>query len=1063
MKWRWLISATLICFWSAFCESAFTQSWTFSHIGLESGLSQSSILSMEQDALGFWWLGTQDGLNRFDGYTVQTYKNQPFDQQSLAVNRIEALMSEENGYLWVGTYGGGLHVFDPVNQIFRRLNSGKSMKGSLSDDHIADLLTDQNGYIWAATRNGINRLSVSGGDAFRGEITVQQFLTSENRENSYPDKAIACLFESGDGTLWAGGIDKLFKLEMIGGDDFNISVLNLPPASIPEVDKMTWRMITDIQSDKDGKIWLGTNMGLYSLENVNSEQILLENYLPKHTRISDIVLDEDGNLLIATEGQGMYYRTCDSRTRRYSEFFRQVKASQSGKGLTSNYLAMIAEDRINKGSYWIGTAVNGVDIIQPNLRKFRTNSLTDLNEAYHPGTFIGGVFKDRNENVWMALESGMLFYHHTGNNYQYLWPENTVKSGLGHPKVYSFAESKDGSVWVGTRRGIAKSLATTGGKLKFRNFTVPDSCPEMAVYSIRKEKDGKFLIGSAGGVNIFDPENPGFQACNKCLDTLSAKQGYYLVTAVHRDRKNRLWVGSTRGLVMLPDWDGTYEGLNISKLIRFEYQPSDTTSIPTSYINSIAEDHQGHIWLGSSNGLIRIREKEDKFQFKVISEKDGLANEMVYAVLFDENTESLWMSTNRGISRYRICTGKLDNYGPQDGLQGYEFNQGAYCQAEDGEIFMGGLNGYSRFFPAEIAINPNPPLIWISSIQTPTGKQKELTYKRNKSIELDYQHNSFTLHFIGLGMHGSTSKQYAYRLVSGRELPNTRWINLGTQHQVSLSKLSPGRYTFEVKGANRDGVWSETGDTLAIYIRPPFWQTRAFYFLLLVSLGMLLWGLHAYRVQIKVRRIRDLERVRKNAAADFHDELGHKLTIISLFGEILKKQLDGSSKKVEPHVNKIISTANSLYYAMKDLLWVLDPDKDTIIDLVILLKDFGDELFDKTGIAFRTEGLPGEMAGHKLTMDQKRHIMLIFKEVMNNSLKHAAPSNVVLSANLKQNRLEIELEDDGKGFDLKEAGGGHGLTNVHDRAKSINASLIIESDSSGTCVQLDCPLVSVAS
>ena len=1016
---------------------------------------------MEQDPLGFWWLGTQDGLNRYDGDEVRTYKNQPFDHQSLAMNRVDALLAEESGYLWVGTYGGGLHVFDPVNQIFRRLIGDKQIEGSLTDNHINDLLADQHGNIWVATSNGLNRLTVFGDNPFKDDIHIQQLLTNQKKENDYPQQVIISLFESKDGTIWAGGVDQLYRLEHTGEEMYVISVLKLP--AIGKLDKkMPWRLITAIQADKDGKIWLGTSQGLYSLE-AHADSIRSEAYLPNTVRIMDIILDTGGNLLIATEGDGMYYRTCDSRTSRYAEFFRQVKSNPKKEGLTSNFLSGIAEDKVNKGSYWLGTSFNGIDIIQPNLRKFRTNALDNLSIKNPPEPFIGSLLKDKQENVWVATESGLLFYQKRTNRYQYVRPGEAIDAGLGHPKVFDFAESEDGSIWVGTRRGIARTQIGAGGSLTFQNYLLPDSCPEMTVYSIYKGKDGKFLIGSNRGVNVFDPQNPGFGGCHKCVDTLAARQGHYLVTAIHHDQKNRLWIGSTRGLVMIPDWDGTYEGLDISSVKRFEYEPSDTHSIPTSYINSIAEDKAGRIWLGSSNGLIGVSEKEGAFSYEIISEKDGLANEMVYAVLFDDITESLWMSSNRGISRYRLTSGKLDNYGPQDGLQGYEFNQGAYFQAEDGEIFMGGLNGFTRFYPTEIAINPHPPLIWISSVQTPSGKQKELTYKRNKSIELDYQQNSFTLHFIGLGMHGSTDKQYAYRLMSSRESADTDWIYLGTQHQVSLSKISPGRYIFQVKGANRDGVWSEVGDEMEIYIRPPFWQTRSFYFMLLVILGMLLWVLHAYRVQVKMRRMRELERVRKNAAADFHDELGHKLTIISLFGEILKKQLNGSSEQVKPHVNKIISTANSLYYAMKDLLWVLDPEKDTIIDLFILLKDFGDELFDKTGIAFRTEGMLGEMANRKLSMDQKRHIMLIFKEVMNNALKHAGANNIVLSANFQQNKLQIMLEDDGNGFDLKEAGGGHGLSNVHERAKNINAELMIDSNEYGTRVRLDCALVPVAS
>ena len=290
------------------------------------------------------------------------------------------------------------------------------------------------------------------------------------------------------------------------------------------------------------------------------------------------------------------------------------------------------------------------------------------------------------------------------------------------------------------------------------------------------------------------------------------------------------------------------------------------------------------------NGVIRVSPDGEGWKFDSFTEKDGLANNVVYAVMADSITRTLWLSTNNGISRFDLESEEFDNYDLRDGLQGNEFNQGAFSKTRNGQFIFGGIGGYTRFFPSKIQQDPYPPRVFLTRFSGGDGTPRDFMQTDLPAISLDYTENTFALEFTGINYTDPKRNTYEYRLTSPDQTESEKWIKVGTSRQVNMTNLPPGEYLFEVRAFNGDGITSGETAKLEIIIRPPFWRT--YWFILLVISGILglLWLFHWSRVQVKVRRVIELERVRKNTAADFHDELGHKLTIISLFGEIVKKQ-----------------------------------------------------------------------------------------------------------------------------------------------------------------------------
>jgi signal transduction histidine kinase len=282
------------------------------------------------------------------------------------------------------------------------------------------------------------------------------------------------------------------------------------------------------------------------------------------------------------------------------------------------------------------------------------------------------------------------------------------------------------------------------------------------------------------------------------------------------------------------------------------------------------------------------------------------------------------------------------------------------------------------------------------------------------------------------------------------------WIYCGTRRYASYTNLDPGKYVFRVKGSNNDGVWNETGVAVTVVIHPPFWQTWWFSVL---AIGCLFVGAafsHQYRVRYKIKRLLEIERVRalenervrQQVADDFHDELGQKLTNMTLFAEILKRNLNGISPESANYLDKIRETSKNLSVGVRNFIWALDPEQDSLYDLAIYLKDSGDEIFDKTGVDFRVSGISPELEHVKLPMNWRRHLTLIFKEGMNNVLKHAACKNVTLEMMMKYDHLVISLADDGKGFNGKGDYGtngesGRGLSSMANRATKLQGELIV--------------------
>ncbi|MEZ4904119.1 MAG: triple tyrosine motif-containing protein [Spirosomataceae bacterium] len=363
-------------------------------------------------------------------------------------------------------------------------------------------------------------------------------------------------------------------------------------------------------------------------------------------------------------------------------------------------------------------------------------------------------------------------------------------------------------------------------------------------------------------------------------------------------------------------------------------------------------------------------------------------------------------------------------------------------------LFLGGNSMLLSLYPNQLATNLHLPKIALTSFKKFEKSVLDIDslLAKNQPIELDYNQNFFSFEWAALDYTNPSHNQFAYRL----EGFDKNWIYIGTRRFIDFTNLNPGRYTLWIKAANNEGLWNEKGIfRLSLIIHPPFWQTWWFYVLLALIIMTLTKLLYDYRVRhlLAVERatLEENERVRKLAAQDLHDEFGNTLTRISLLTELIRNRMNGqATTETGELLTKISDNANRMYQGTKDFIWAINPEHDRLYEIAVRLKDFGDDIFDKTGTKFSVEGLTEQLRAVTLLTGQSRHLVLLFKEAMSNTLKHAQATESKLSFGLEGYDLCIRWQDNGKGFNPHQNKQGNGLANIQTRAEKIGGDIFFQ-------------------
>ncbi|MGE5375699.1 MAG: two-component regulator propeller domain-containing protein [Bacteroidota bacterium] len=802
----------------------------FDRISIEQGLSQSSVHVAFQDSRGFMWFGTQDGLNRYDGYTFRTFKPDPDVSTSLSDRWITSIVEDKDGYLWVATGQGGLNRYDPHTEEFKRYTHDPRNPQSLSDNHVNILYLDRDGKLWVGTQNGLDMLDPST-DVFT------HYVYAPTQQEGITGKTITAILQDSRGRLWigtrAGGLNRFDPQS----NKFT------PYQSSPEAQNtISNDSVTALAEGRNNTIWVGTQNGLnrFEPETGNFERFFHSNR--KEQTISDnmitaLRMDSTGNLWVGTVS-GL-----DRLNGGGTSFTHYRNDPTFIKSLSADHILSIFEDR--GGVLWFGTqggGVNKYDRMRDDFAYYRhdPNNVNSLSS-----NFISSILVDSEGYVWVGTFSGGLNrLTRSTNQVIHFRHSDNIPNSIASDEILSLAEDQDGILWVGTGNGLDRFDRTTLAIKHFqRKAEDSSSLSANRVYKVYVDSKNNIWAGTAAGLDRLDRVTNTFVHYSFEVENPNSISGTY-VNSILEDRQGQFWIGTyDSGLNRFDPKTGIFT--------RYRHDPLEKTSISNDSIQSIYEDTKGRIWIGTFGGGLNLyHPNTDSFSYYL--EKDGLANGVVYGILEDPRG-NLWMSTNFGISRFNPATETFRNFDEGDGLQSNEFNSSAFDRGKDGELYFGGIDGLTVFQPVYISDNPYVPQVTLTSLT-----QDDRPIVINTSVEtvdgftLRWPQNSFEFEFAALSYNQSNKNQYAYKL----EGFDPNWHLIGTKRNGRYTNLPGGEYTLLLKSTNNDGVWSQSTKQIKVQVIPPIWQTTVFK----VLVGVLVLGLVIVGIRLRTRRIQDRNR-----------------------------------------------------------------------------------------------------------------------------------------------------------------------------------------------------------
>lgn len=814
----------------------------FDHITIEQGLSQSSVTAIFQDSRGFMWFGTQDGLNRYDGYTFKTFKPDPDITNSLSDRWITSILEDEEGYLWIGTRAGGLNRYDPNTEQFTRYMHEESHQQSLSDNHVNVLYMDRSNRLWIGTTNGLDVMD-------RASNSFTHYVYNPSIQEGITGKNITAIYQDSRGRLWvgtsAGGLNRFNPQD----NTFSSYQYN---ASNKNTISNDW--VTSIAEGRNSSLWIGTRDGLNKFQpDAGRFTRYLHSDLDKQSiasnSITSLHFDTTNNLWVGSaDGLDRFIPIGE----RFLHYRNDPTYSRS---LSDDYLLSIYEDR--GGILWFGTYGGGVNKYDRQRDKFAYYRHDPNDPDSLSANLVQPIFVDSDGYVWIGAGDEGLNRFITSTKQVIHYRHNPEKSNsISSDEVLSIAEDQQGILWIGTANGLNRLEKEPASFTHYlRNPEDPTSLSANRVHVVYVDRQNNLWVGTSSGLDRLDRETGTFLHYSPQVGNLDSLSGP-VVNTILEDRQGTLWVG-------------TYDyGLNrfdpaTQKFKRFLHDPQDKTSISNNLILSIHEDAKGRIWIGTGGGGLNLFHP-DTNTFTYYLEKDGLPNGVVYGILEDEEG-NLWLSTNFGISRFDPETETFRNYDAGDGLQSNEFNSSSYAKGKYGEFYFGGINGLTVFHPSKITDNPYVPQVTLTSLtQGDETIAVDSSLETTRDITLVWPQNSFEFEFAGLSYNQPNKNRYAYML----EDFDTNWHFIGTKHNGRYTNLPGGEYTLLLRASNSDGVWNKDPLRINVKVVPPFWQTP--WFRILLSLVVVFAVVGGFRLRTKTieDRNRQLERlVRERTSA----------------------------------------------------------------------------------------------------------------------------------------------------------------------------------------------------
>ncbi|MCC5929418.1 MAG: response regulator [Cyclobacteriaceae bacterium] len=863
---------TILIFFSLYFIPDFVQCQdyerlSFRYLSIEEGLSQNTVNCIFKDSRGYMWFGTNDGLNRWDGYEFTIYRYNAHDKNSIKGNKIYDITEDRQGMIWVGSRTGGLSRYDRLKDDFISYLHKPNDTSSISSNFVSFIHEDEHNKLWVGTLGG--------------------GLNLFDRET-----------------------EKFQRIDFIcKGDHCN--------------EGLHFKDLTSLICDRQGRFWIaGYYPGIALFDPIHQTLQLIPfdpfSKSENHMIGKSLFEDAEGRIWVCTEGQGVYIF--------YPEKNSFQNYSKENSGLNDNIVKQVIQK--NQNEYWLATDGGGINILNLSEQSFAYIQNDNNIPGGLSSNAVYSLYEDDENIMWVGTFGAGINLHHSQNQqFRHFWHHPVKNYSLSHKAVLSIHEDPSGMIWIGTDGGGLNAFDPVSQKFTHyqHNATDPNSLSSNAVTSLLSVNEEELWIGTyQGGLNILNAKSGIFRRCDANPRLPNALQGEH-IWALLKDSRSRIWIGSLNGGLHLyrnetddflplrfsinqPEkfvhrvtcltedirgniWVG---GTGLSRMnpetlefSSFWHNPDDEHSLSSNDVRCIFQDKKNRIWIGTEGGGLNLLMPDEK-SFRVYNAYDGLPNDAIHSIQ-EDNNGNLWLSTNKGLCRFNPEKMTFKNFERSDGLQSNEFSYNASWKTRNGEMYFGGVNGFNVFNPLSIQENPIQPKVYITGFHV-NNKPLEIGSENSpltqhisetRHITLTHKQSVISIEYTALNFISSEKNQYAYMM----EGFMPEWTHAGTRRMVTYTNLHSGDYVFRVKASNNDGVWNDEGAFIHIKVLPPPWKTSWAYLIYTMTFIFLLYSFRKFandRAQMKNNiRIKELEKQKIDEVAQmklrFFTNISHEL------------------------------------------------------------------------------------------------------------------------------------------------------------------------------------------
>lgn len=994
-------------------------SYTFQHLTVEDGLLSNPFVNVFQDSDGFYWFSTVNGIQRYDGKNFITYKYVNHGIKNSTDEWIGSPIEDREKNIWI-VNDEGLNIYQKEHRVFIRLYMIDAVDSN--KNNICGLIKDKQNDIWVITARNV----------FRHDYNLKKEVLYCNIISDSHSRIVSVTFDSKQSNFW-------------------LLILRNGMYEIARFDYRQKKLNYLVNSDV-GK--------------------LLRNYYP----MAFFKTDQSGSLWMADySGDLCRYNTATNDLVSYSILHEKDKEK---KASANSVINDIFDD--GNGTIWFGGENMGLLRYEKNKHSFSDIKLENNSEfGLHYDSRIFSIFKDREENIWIDTDMGMNIFNPHLQQFKYFDQNKRLPFRQPNGNVTSIFQSSTNDIWISTwGNGVFKydsNFVLQNNYVYNKHNSASFGEPLNRAWAFGEDRKGKIWIGSQYGMlSVFDPLSGKF--INKNIPGFE----HFTIMHITEDKKNNLWFGLYNG--MLGKWDADSDKISIYM------DPYGSTLKEPAVIDGLCVDDKNNVWVATSiYGLTRFNEDKrimdetalfpqhifspdplndsiiiggtlDKGIFfynkltkaiKFVNTADGLSSNKVFGGIPD-TSGNIWVFASNGIERLHLKSGSIFHYNLNDGIKDHVFLK-AFCKLKNGLIMAAANSGIIYFNPDSLKVKPPPPDVVLTNFSADQHLFSIDSLQQRKTIDLPYDQNIIAIEYASVSFIGRNTDQYFYQL-NGID---RNWVSAGANRSVTYANLPPGKYSFNVRSQNADGIGSSHVTSLDITIHPPWWRTWWAWLLWLTLTGAFAYAVYDYRI----RNRQALSNMRQKIASDLHDDIGSTLNSISVYSEIAGRQLVKDPENARPLLEKMGMASRNMIDTMNDIVWAINPKNDYFENILQRMQYFGGELLSGKDILFNFK-VDENVKNIKLPMGKRKNFYLIFKESINNAYKYANCKTVNVSIGLQEKNIVLIIKDDGDGFDVAvNTRNGNGLKNMKSRAKEINSKLDITSRiMNGTWVELTVPV-----